>query len=374
MKPGDRIVAIDDRPVARTVEVEQEIRRRYAGETMRVTVLRGRQRIEAQLELAAKLEPFQHGFLGILPMRGEQGQGVTIRYVYPDSPATAAGIAPGDVLVSLQGEPIKGRNELAMRLGAMEPAAAAEIDVRRAGTLRKLHVTLAQLPEGLPPGELPPARGSGKAGQPNRPQVGAIRLKVPEFSNEAWAYVPETYNAEVPYGVVVWLHAAGGFQWPELLARWKPLCDRYDLILVAPKSADSSRWMPGEAGLVDRLLLDVVSTYHVDSARIVVHGQETGGSLAFLAACGNRQMIRAVAAVEAAPAGPPPENDPLRRLAVYMATASNSAVVRPAASALAAFRKERVPVTVKNLGDVSRSLNADELAELVRWIDMLDRI
>jgi serine protease Do len=374
LKPGDRIVAIDGRPVGRTVEVEQEIRRRYAGETMRVTVLRGGQRIEAQFELAAKLEPFQHGFLGILPMRSEQGQGVTVRYVYPESPAAAAGIAAGDVLVSLQGEPIRGSGEFSLRLGALEPATSAEIEVRRAGTVRKLNVTLAQLPEGLPPAQLPPARGSGKAAEANRPQVGTIRLKVPEFPNEAWAYVPEAYQMEVPYGVVVWLHAAGGFQWPELLARWKPLCDRYDLILVAPKSADSSRWMPGEAGLLDRLLIDVVSTYHVDPARVVVHGQGAGGALAFLAAYGNRQMIRAVAAVEAAPTAAPPENDPLRRLTVYMATASNSAVARPAAAALAAFRKERLPVTVKTLGDVARGLNADELAELVRWIDMLDRI
>ena len=65
---------------------------------------------------------------------------------------------------------------------------------------------------------------------------------------------PKDTTADVPYGVVVWLHAAGGFDWQELLARWKPLCDRYDLILVAPKSADPARWMPGEAALVDRLL------------------------------------------------------------------------------------------------------------------------
>ncbi len=376
LKPGDRIVAVDGRPVTRTIEMEQEIRRRYAGEPMRVTVLRGRQRIEAQLTLAAKLEPFQHGFLGVLPMRGAESQGVTVRYVYPGSPAAAAGIAAGDVLVSLKGEPIKNRSELAMKLGAMEPAAAAEIEVRRTGTVRKLTVTLAQLPEGLPPGELPPARGNIniKAAEANRPQVGAIRLKVPEFPNEAWAYVPEAYAADVPQGVVVWLHAAGGFEWPDLLARWKPLCDRYDLILVAPKSADPSRWMPGETGLVDRLLLEVVSTYQVDPARIVVHGQEAGGAMAFLAAYGNHPMIRAVAAVEAAPAARPPENDPLRRLAVYMATASNSRVAQAVESALVAFRQERVPVTTKKLGEVSRGLNADELAELVRWIDMLDRM
>ena len=143
---------------------------------------------------------------------------------------------------------------------------------------------------------------------------------------------------------------------------------------MAPKSADSSRWTPGEAGLIDRLLLEVVSAYHVDPARIVVGGQAGGGSLAFLAAFHNRETIRAVAAVEATPAARPPENDPLRRFAVYVATAHGSGVTRAAESALAAFRQERIPVTVKNLGEVPRGLNADELAELARWIDMLDRI
>ena len=63
-------------------------------------VLRGDKRIEADLELIAKLEPFQHGFLGILPLRDGDDAGVTVRYVYPGSPAAEAKIEPGDVIVS----------------------------------------------------------------------------------------------------------------------------------------------------------------------------------------------------------------------------------------------------------------------------------
>ncbi len=204
--------------------------------------------------------------------------------------------------------------------------------------------------------------------------MGARRLKIPEYSNEVWAYVPEKYAPDVPYGVVVWLHAPGGFDWKELLARWKPLCDRHDLILVAPKSSDPARWAPAEAALVGRLLMEVASNYNVDPARIVVHGYEGGGSLAFLAAQRNRDMIRAVAAVEASPAGAPFENDPVRRLAIYMAWADKSPAARTIERAVAALRKMKIPVTVKNLGEVSRYLDADELAELARWIDTLDRI
>ena len=45
------------------------------------------------------------------------------------------------------------------------------------------------------------------------PAVGPLPLekKIPEYSNNVWAYVPEKYLSEAAYGVVVWLHAPGGF-------------------------------------------------------------------------------------------------------------------------------------------------------------------
>ena len=217
-----------------------------------------------------------------------------------------------------------------------------------------------------PPAAQPRAAGLAAAG--------AVPLKIPEYDNKVWAYVPAGYDPGAAYGVVVWLHAPGGFEWKELLARWQPLCDRYDLILVAPKSSDPSRWVPGEAALVDRLLAQVGSTYHVDPARVVVHGYEGGGAMAFLAAFHNREVIRAVAAVEAAPVGPPPENDPLHRLAVYLASAEKSPAARPIGQATAALRRMKIPVTAKGLGEMPRYLNAEELSQLARWIDMLDRI
>jgi pimeloyl-ACP methyl ester carboxylesterase len=172
----------------------------------------------------------------------------------------------------------------------------------------------------------------------------------------------------------MWLHGRGGYKWPELLARWKPLCDRHDLILVAPKSADAGRWNPGELALIDRLLAEVASTYDVDPARVVVCGYEGGGSLALVAASRNPDLIRGVAAVEAAPFGQLPENDPLHRLAIYIGTAGKSELARRIEAAVTEFRSMKIPVTVKKLGDDPRELSREEAAELARWIDMLDRI
>ena len=198
-------------------------------------------------------------------------------------------------------------------------------------------------------------------------------MKLPEYPNEIFGYIPDA-PASGSRGVVVWLHGRGGFDRKQLLLQWKPLCDRYGLILVAPKSSSPLGWTPTDATLIDRLLADVTSKYHVDPARIVLHGYESGGSMALMSAFNNRETIRAVAAVEAALAAPPAENEPLRRLAIYVASAAKSPLAVPIERAVAAMRQEKFPVVVKKLGKTPRYLNAAELGELVRWIDTLDRI
>jgi serine protease Do len=372
IKAGDRFVEIDGRPITRASDIKEEIGRRYAGDKMRLVLLRGSDRIEREVELVAKLEPFQHAFLGVLPMRTAAEDGVAVRYVYPNSPAAAAGIAAGDVLVSLAGQPVQGRIELIAAIGAFEPGNAVEIEVRRDDETRKLKIVLVPLPEDLPPKSLPPAQPTDAKASASH--AGATRLKIPEFANEVWAYAPAGPAAGVPQGVVVWLHPPGGFDWKKLLADWKPLCDRHGLILLAPKSSNAGRWMPGDVALIDRLLAEAAAKYDVDPARVVVHGHQDGGTLAFLSAFHNRDVIRAVAAVEAAPPTPAPENEPPRRLAVYIASAGKSPSAAQTQSAVKAMREMKIPVVVKSLGATPRYLNAAELAELARWIDTLDRI
>lgn len=372
---GDRIVEIEGRKIARAAEVKEEIGRRYADDKMHVVVLRNQDRVAMDIALVAELDPYQHGFLGVLPMRGAAESGVVVRYVYAESPAAKAGILPGDMLVSAAGEEVGDRLELRDRIGAHEPGEEVELEYRRGEALHKVKVVLAPLPEGLPPPELPPAHGKRVLAADKQPAaVGPMAMKIPEFANEAWGYVPKSCQEGAPQGIVMWLHGSGGFDWPKLLASWQPLCDRHDLILIAPKAAEAEKWMPGEMGLVDRLLAEVSGKYLIDPARVIVSGQESGGALAFLAAHRNREAVRAVAAVDAMPAGAMPENEPPYRLAVYSAIASKSRWVRPIETANAAMRKMKIPVTVKSLGETPRAMNPEELAELARWIDMLDRI
>ena len=375
MKPDDRIVEVGGRQVAFAAGVKSELSRRYAGETVRLVVLRDEKRIPLDIELVAKIDPYDHAFLGILPMRTPaEPAGVSIRYVYPESPAATAGLQPGDVIVSVGGQAIQDRHSMIGQIGAFQPDEQVELEVRRGEEQWKLTLALGRLPEDLPPVELPPSRGPSERSADQLPDIGPVELKVPEMKNDAWAYVPESYDPAVAHGVVVWFHAADGLDWPALLGKWKPLCDAHDLILLAPAATDPKQWKPGDLELVKKLLGQITSTYEVDPTRIIAHGQGAGGKMAFVAGFSLKDQIRAVAAIEAPPLGRPPQNDPSRRLAVYLATSEKAWQGGPIERAVAGIRKLKIPVTTKNLGQEPRDLTDEELTELARWIDTLDRI
>ncbi|MHB1035906.1 MAG: PDZ domain-containing protein [Pirellulales bacterium] len=377
LRTGDTIVELDGRKIERISQLRRELAGHYAGDKIQLAAMRGNERITGQLELAARLEPYGHPFLGILPLRPARGEsgGLVVRYVYPESPAAKAGIQLGDSLVSLDGRALADRAAWLDALGALAVGQEVRIETQSGGKKSERTMRLAALPENLP-AELPPAHPARKPSEGQRPATGVSSLAIPEFENRCLVYVPAGYDPATAHGVVLWLHSAGGFRDQELVDRWKPLCDRHDLVLVAPKAADPARWQPREVTFVRKVLEKVAATYTIDPARIVACGEQGGGTLAYLAAFRNRDLVRAVAAVDALlPAGTaPPDNEPDHPLAFYLAAAKKSPQARAMAAAVAGLREMQYPVAVKDLGDAARPLTTGELDELARWIDSLDRI
>ncbi|MCR4413427.1 MAG: PDZ domain-containing protein [Thermoguttaceae bacterium] len=377
LKAGDRIVEIEGRPIAFAAQVKQELGRRYAGDKVKMAVLRDGKRLEKEVTLVDRLPPYEHPFLGVLPTRPldtpAKPDGVRIRWVYPDSPAAKAGIRPGDVLLALAGEAIPQAEAWRSRLAERQPGESVAVTFARGQTRQTVDVALATLPEALPPEGIPPGREAHKPDATKPPASGTVQLQSLEFANEAWAYVPERYDPAVPYGVIVWMHGSAGLKEKELFAQWKPLCDRHDLILLAPKAGQASRWQLREAKLVVALLAQLGQTYHVDPARVAIAGQDSGAAMAFFLATADRETFRGIAAVEAAAPGNFPENEPAYRLAVFLARATKSRAARAIQETIARLREAKYPVTVKDLGPEPRALAPEELAELARWIDALDR-
>ncbi|HEY2825960.1 MAG TPA: PDZ domain-containing protein [Pirellulales bacterium] len=396
LKAGDRISEINGVKVGSASEMRHQLGPMYAGEKVAVVALRGNERIERSAELIGKLPVYIHPFLGILPQRefetlasktgddakisddtsdarkGAASLGVVVRQVYPESPAALADIRSGDRIVLLNGEAVKNRSHLQELVAAIEPLEKARVEIERDGKRQSVEVKLATLPEAVPE-KLEVARKSNPPADEKSPPTGKIEIKIPEAPSGCIAYVPENYNSHVSYGLVVWMHPAGGYKADELVAKWKPLCEANDLILLAPKSAEAGHWQRTELEFVRKDMDDVLQKYNIDRSRIVVAGEEAGGGIAYLLAAQNRDVIRGVAAINAAvpPGMMVPENDPVQRLAVFTTTAKSGSPT--VIAGIKRLRDAKFPVTEIGLGDTSRPLTTEELAELVRWIDTLDR-
>lgn len=385
LRAGDRIVAIDGRAIHLAVQIKQELGCRYAGDRVRLTVLRGSERIERELQLVDRLDPYQHPFFGILPQRNPavgspekptQPTGVMVRYVYPGGPAEQAGIRAGDLVVAI-GSAVQDADQMRSMLAEYQPGDKVSVALRRAGMEHQAEVVLGTLPEAVPPGPLPPPHPSSlpaKPSQANAPPPGTIQLKVPGLTEPVWAYVPQTYHPLMRYGVLIWFGTPGRSAPQAFLANWKSHCDRDGLILILVQPTDASRWLPRQQRIVPLVLAHVAARYAVDPNRVVVGGAQSGGTLALTGALRYRHVVRAGVAIDAPAEGTIPENDPAHSLSFYMLTAEQSRAASLVQLTINRLRESRYPVTVKSLGQQGGELTPEQRAELARWIDSLDRI
>ncbi|MEO8496909.1 MAG: hypothetical protein ABI614_17700, partial [Planctomycetota bacterium] len=243
----------------------------------------------------------------------------------------------------------------------------------RAGEEKTVSVKLGSLPTTIPEG-VPPSRERN----PNADAAAVadwIEIKVPEQPNECLAFVPLSYQADVPHGVVVYLRPPGAFDKSELLTRWRPFCEANDLILLAPQPLDTDRWTPVEVEFLQKTVEQIIANYSIDKSRVVLYGQDAGGALAYLFAFRNREIARAVVAVDAAMPVRlrPPDTDPVYPLAILTTQAVESRVAERVEQAIGLLRGMKYPVTVLPM-EAARALNDQELDKVIRWIDALDRV
>ncbi|MEW6218494.1 MAG: M28 family peptidase [Thermodesulfobacteriota bacterium] len=81
--------------------------------------------------------------IGTVPDFTFAGPGYRLAGVVPDSPAAAAGLAAGDVILAADGSGIAGIKDLAALLRAARPGQSVQLTVERAGSRRQVPVVLA---------------------------------------------------------------------------------------------------------------------------------------------------------------------------------------------------------------------------------------
>lgn len=114
---------------------------------------------EAIIEQLKSGEPIHRGWLGIQMQNMDENmakalgldrpQGVLVADVFKGNPAEKAGIAPGDVILSVDGSSVNSTTELARAVASLPPGASAKIKVWRKGTEKAFTVKLDERSENM---------------------------------------------------------------------------------------------------------------------------------------------------------------------------------------------------------------------------------
>ena len=405
LKPGDVIVEMEASPVVRMAQIMHILGARYAGDKVSLKFKRGDKLIDASnLELVGASTAYAHPFLGILPVRDDPKLGVQVRYVFPKSPADAAGLKAGDritkvglgmgALNSFSGQ-VRSSAELADFLNNLAPDTEIKVEFVR-GEEKPQTVTLklddmpgstsaddlvipATLPEpaslrkALEPLVTPKGK-TVKIDAPAKGETGIIERKV--TSGKSWLYVHEDYDPNITHSLLVWLHPPGKQSKEEIedvFITFEDYCKENHIIVLCPISDNEAGWIASEADFVLEAIKDVTDRYHIDRERIVAHGMGVGGQMAIYLGFNARETIRGVAAVGAVTTTPR-ENLQHQRLHFFLAGGDRDPLIKEIAQSRKTLVERRFPVAFRELKDRGREyLDDGAIRELIRWIDSLDR-
>lgn len=406
IKPGDVVKEIDGRPVANMAQLLHALGTKYEGDTISLKLLRGKEEVShPKLVLGGGKSTTPPAFLGVLPMRDDPELGVEIRYVYPKSPADVAGLKAGDRIMKAGPNrmgaplmPLGGRDHLMGLLTSAIPGAEIKLEiVRKEGKKTDtLTVKLAEVPEAVPD-KLPEQATAKKALEPRKPLPGMPpppppkkeeAKKKPETglikrTNEAkdknyWLYVPEDYDPNISYALVVWLHPVGKNKDSDIddfKETWEDFCAKQHIILAGPQAENDTGWVASEADFVQAVAREVLGQYTIDRARVIAHGMGIGGQMAYYIGFHNRDLFRGVATTGAVLTNQVKERVPGQPLSFYLVAGGKDPLAKAIAESKAKLAEQKYPAVLREVPEMGHQyLDAKSFEELVRWIDALDRI
>ena len=99
----------------------------------------------AVMEQLVKFGEVRRGRLGISMTDVVGGEGAVVSEVQAGSPAVQAGVRQGDVVLGLNGRPVRGAAELRARLGVVPVGETVELQVRRGQEMQRLKARVAPI-------------------------------------------------------------------------------------------------------------------------------------------------------------------------------------------------------------------------------------
>jgi serine protease Do len=307
IRAGDRILAVGPTK-DQLVRIENVSQMKHvmgpmdAGMTLSILKERDGREQTVECKLVKELPTYREPFLGILIDPSDPDAPGKVSGLIPASPALAAGIAIGDTIVAIQGEPISKETPVDSRLASLDFRDSVEIELRGGdGAVRKVQAALTPHPEDprewdYRPPTLDPTKNAGIANEAARADAakGTIQLPLGDVKNKAFAMVPNTYNPNVPHGLLI-VFADAGIQDQKLWTdAWEPFAREHRWIIAVAQSAEENTWSFDEVEIGMRLQSYMSKTYAIDRRRIAVGGIESGSLLAYITAMQAQEVYRGV--------------------------------------------------------------------------------
>ena len=393
-KDGDLIVELDGHKVTRPAQVRHVLGSKIEGDQLAISIKRGEETKQADLTLVAELPPFEAGFLGVLPTREKvrngqpaAGEGVSVRWVYPESPAAKIGLKPRDRVVKFRDQSITSAAQLIDQVSRVRPTEKAVVVIRRDGKEQSLEATLVGYPADLPKDLLSSAIEAAADAESNtpeekkvdgseKPKTGRFGEEIADSKNAWWAFVPESYNPTYAYSLLVWMHPPGDTLEATIYDSWKIEAERRGIILLGLKAANiGSGWQANEAEFVHDTVVSFLKKYSIDAGRVVLHGYDKSGPFATHLAFKHRDLFRGLLLAASPVSERPPENLPEYRLQFQLICGSKDPA-HPILERMAnSLRSIKYPANFTSLSDLEhRYPNAEGIDAMARWIDSLDRL
>ena len=144
---GDLLLEVAGRSLATPEALRETLLAHAPNEELSLRLRRGEQTLELTARLAALSRPMRLGleraYLGLQLAEARDGEGAAIERVAPDSPAAAAGLRPGDVVLKINGENLTRASELADAVAERKPGDTLTFLIRRQDKEEEVRVTLA---------------------------------------------------------------------------------------------------------------------------------------------------------------------------------------------------------------------------------------
>jgi serine protease Do len=138
--------------------------------------------IDVAMQVGQQLQTTGHvtrGKLGVVIQNVTQGladsfglpqpEGALVSSVEKGGPAERAGIEPGDVILKLNGEPLKDSTELPVRIASISPGTSVDLEIWRNHQTRTMSVKLSELEDKRTAANVNPHEDGGRLGLAVRP-------------------------------------------------------------------------------------------------------------------------------------------------------------------------------------------------------------